>query len=231
MELNERHARRERLFADARKYVSLYFADIGGANADSTVVSYAVPGEQDGSPAFLPANPAAIAIFDSLAEGEKVWIELHSEETVLNDLDGAFNFELEAFDSLAGFLTNSLIHLKDLKRREVRAPVRHLGAIPHSLISDLAFDAVETYQAANEPLSGPIVDFLAELLGQLGSNDRHAKHYRARKEAVFLYAQREPSLREAAQLVGVHHTTISRWLKEEEFLSDVEEVRQSLKRT
>jgi hypothetical protein len=124
--------------------------------------------------------------------------------------------------TVAEFLAARLLdHLARL-RSATGAPVRIGGKLSRSAIAGICFDILQDVET-DRP--GPnLVGLIGALLR--GSTIRDSKELRARSIAAWVLAQSQPGVRQLANAVHVNPSTVSRWLREEEFLKLIERNRQ-----
>ena len=172
---------------------------------------------------------------DAFFQRRKSYYEYLRERGKLDNktIDGAESYKLEFFPYLCRYLRIELQILEFIEKCGQGAAVRYYGAMPRTIISDLAMDLLLDYRLRKQSPDDELVDLLAELLGTSSRIIEFSKNFEERRVAVHIIAQTEPnefSLRLLAKEIGVNHTTIYRWMKDEAFKNEVKELRKFYKR-
>lgn len=143
---------------------------------------------------------------------------IHSACHPSGDLQENDRSHEDAVDELSLYLLEALIQQENMERAGVTHLVRIHRQIPNSLIDELALMMLE---ACSGEYTGPpqaLTVLLRARMGRLGRSAFLPRKSEEKDLAALLLAS-DPSLsaRKMAEIIGVEHTTVLRWLKEEEF--------------
>ena len=129
----------------------------------------------------------------------------------------------KATDELSLRLLEALIERDDLDRDGGSHPVGFHGQIPDSLINELALSMAECGWICKQEWSVPLAILLRHQLETLGPHVFYPQMEWEKTDAAWL-KKNAPNMsdREIAEVIGVHHTTVGRWLKSDEFKQRLE---------
>jgi hypothetical protein len=128
---------------------------------------------------------------------------------------------LPASEALAFFLRVELRYLKYAERRSSAKARSSPNLIPRSTIADIALDLLERSEWKYPP-GELLVDLIRELLNLENPKQRYPRQLEAQEKAANILARNpQVGVAELANSVGVHKSSVSRWLKRPDFQARV----------